>query len=86
MVALTGVLVSVGGGALLATGQQDAAVGQLDDQALFYLRSRGIPLDQARALLTRAFAEEVVQRVSVQAWQQRIEFLLSLKLGGEARA
>ncbi|HEY8210854.1 MAG TPA: Fe-S cluster assembly protein SufD [Myxococcaceae bacterium] len=63
-----------------------AAVGQLDDQALFYLRSRGIPLDRARALLTRAFAEEVVQGLSVQAWQQRIELLLSLKLGGEVRA
>jgi len=62
-----------------------AAVGQLDDQALFYLRSRGIPLAQARGLLTRAFAEEVVQRVPVQAWQRRVEAVLSRKLGGETR-
>jgi Fe-S cluster assembly protein SufD len=60
-----------------------AAVGQLDDQALFYLRSRGIPLDLARGLLTRAFAEEVVQGLSVPEWQRRIEAVLSRKLGGE---
>lgn len=35
-----------------------ATVGQLDAQALFYLRSRGIGLDQARSMLTRAFAAE----------------------------
>ena len=60
-----------------------AAVGQLDDEALFYLRSRGIPLADARGLLTRAFAEEVVQGMAVQAWQRRVEAVLSRKLGGE---
>ena len=63
-----------------------AAVGQLDDQALFYLRSRGIPLAEARALLTRAFAEEVVLGLAVPAWRGRIESALSRKLAGEARA
>jgi Fe-S cluster assembly protein SufD len=63
-----------------------AAVGQLDDQALFYLRSRGIPLAQARALLTRAFAEEVVQGLTIAPLHDRIERLLSVKLGGEALA
>jgi Fe-S cluster assembly protein SufD len=63
-----------------------AAVGQLDDQALFYLRSRGIPLAEARALLTRAFAEEVVLGLAVPAWRGRIESALSRKLSGEARA
>ena len=38
-----------------------AAVGRLDEDALFYLRSRGIGLDAARALLTFAFANEVTQ-------------------------
>lgn len=37
-----------------------ATVGQLDDRALFYLRSRGIPHDQARALLTAAFCRAVL--------------------------
>lgn len=38
-----------------------ATVGELDAAALFYLRSRGIPESDARALLTYAFAEEVIE-------------------------
>ena len=37
-----------------------ATVGQLDTTALFYLRSRGVPVDQARALLTAAFCRETL--------------------------
>ena len=37
-----------------------ATVGQLDTTALFYLRSRGVPADQARALLTAAFCRETL--------------------------
>lgn len=40
-----------------------ATVGQLDADALFYLRSRGLPEEQARSLLTRAFAREVFERI-----------------------
>lgn len=40
-----------------------AAIGDLDADALFYLRSRGIPLAQARALLTEAFLEEALDRL-----------------------
>lgn len=40
-----------------------AAIGHLDHDVLFYLRSRGIGLEQARSLLTRAFAEEVVDQL-----------------------
>lgn len=39
------------------------AIGDLDADALFYLRSRGIPLPQARALLTEAFLEEALARL-----------------------
>ncbi|MSR75223.1 MAG: Fe-S cluster assembly protein SufD [Planctomycetes bacterium] len=39
-----------------------ATNGQLDAESLFYLRSRGIPLAAARILLTRAFADEVIDR------------------------
>jgi Fe-S cluster assembly protein SufD len=38
-------------------------VGNLDQAALFYLQQRGIPLDEARALLTQAFLIEVVDRI-----------------------
>jgi Fe-S cluster assembly protein SufD len=40
-----------------------ATVGQLDEVALFYLRSRGLALDEAKTLLTYAFAADVVQRI-----------------------
>lgn len=46
-------------------------VGALDEQALFYMRSRGIPLDQARALLVQAFIGEVFDAVEdegLRAW------------------
>ena len=38
-------------------------VGNLDESALFYMQQRGIPLDEARALLTQAFLIEVVDRI-----------------------
>lgn len=41
-----------------------ATIGRLDDEALFYLRSRGIELPVARRLLTSAFAGEVVESIS----------------------
>ncbi len=40
-----------------------ATVGRLDDDALFYLRSRGIPHGEARALLVRAFVDEIVATI-----------------------
>jgi Fe-S cluster assembly protein SufD len=42
-----------------------AAVGRLDPEQLFYLRSRGLPEPQARSLLTCAFAAEVLDRIPV---------------------
>ena len=41
-----------------------ATVGRLDDVALFYLKSRGLPAEQARTLLTYAFAADVLQRIA----------------------
>jgi Fe-S cluster assembly protein SufD len=40
-----------------------ATVGQLDNESLFYLRSRGIDLTEAHALLRRAFAEEIYSKI-----------------------
>jgi Fe-S cluster assembly protein SufD len=50
-----------------------ATVGQLDAEAIFYLRSRGIGLAQARALLTFAFANDIVSRVKVEPLRARLE-------------
>ena len=50
-----------------------ATVGQLDPAALFYLRSRGIAEAEARALLTYAFAEQVVDAIPLRSLRQAIE-------------
>jgi Fe-S cluster assembly protein SufD len=50
-----------------------ATVGQLDAVQLFYLQSRGIPLDAARRLLTFAFANDIVGRVKIEAIRAELE-------------
>jgi Fe-S cluster assembly protein SufD len=50
-----------------------AAIGQLDAEQLFYLRSRGIPEPRARKLLTYAFAAELIDRVPVPSLVARLE-------------
>ncbi|MBZ4331962.1 Fe-S cluster assembly protein SufD [Corallococcus sp. AS-1-12] len=60
------------------------AVGRLDDNALFYLRSRGIPKVEAERMLTRAFASELVRAVPEGPVRARVEALLAEKLPGTA--
>lgn len=43
-----------------------ATVGQLDETALYYLRSRGIPVDDARRLLITGFADQAVEEVGIE--------------------
>jgi len=50
-----------------------AAVGQLDDEALFYLRSRGLSVVRARQLLIHAFASEVVSRLPFAPVRERVD-------------
>jgi Fe-S cluster assembly protein SufD len=50
-----------------------AAIGQLDAEQLFYLRSRGLSMERARNLLTYAFAAEVVDRIPVPSLVERLE-------------
>ena len=49
-----------------------ATFGQLDDEALFYLRSRGLPEPTARALLTWTFAHEVLQHIRLEDVRSRV--------------
>jgi Fe-S cluster assembly protein SufD len=53
-----------------------ATVGQLDDDSLFYLRSRGIDADSARSLLIYGFANDIIGRVEVPEMRTRIEHLV----------
>lgn len=59
-----------------------ATVGQLDERALFYLRSRGIPGAQAHALLTAAFARVPFESLSHEALRNHVEQLLLAQLPG----
>ncbi len=61
-----------------------STTGHIDDEALFYLRSRGIGVEAARSLLTYAFASEVVDRVKLGVLQTDLkEFLFERLPGGE---
>jgi len=51
-------------------------IGQLDQEAIFYLRSRGIDLEAARGLLTYAFASEMIGRIKVEPVRAQLEHLL----------
>lgn len=59
-----------------------ATVGQLDSEAMFYLQSRGISREEARAFLIHAFASEVLTSVKVLAVREFVEATLSQKLEG----
>lgn len=63
-----------------------AAVGQLDPQALFYLRSRGIPAAQARALLSYAFTDEVLAAIALEPLRARLQRLVHRRLGSRELA
>ncbi|MEP2239802.1 MAG: SufD family Fe-S cluster assembly protein, partial [Maribacter sp.] len=56
-------------------------IGQLDEDALFYLQSRGIPQKEARALLMYAFANNVLSSVRIPELKIRINKLIAEKLG-----
>lgn len=58
-----------------------ATVGQLDAEAVFYLRSRGIDETAARGLLTYAFANEVIDKIKVEALRVQIEQILYKRFG-----
>lgn len=55
-------------------------VGQLDENVLFYLRSRGIPRDLASALLTYAFVHDVIGRIKLAPLRTRIEDIVVQRL------
>ncbi len=56
-------------------------IGQLDEDALFYLRTRGIPKREAKGLLTYAFANNVLESVAIPSLKTRINKLIANKLG-----
>jgi Fe-S cluster assembly protein SufD len=60
-------------------------VGQLDEAALFYLRSRGVPEAEARSLLIWAFAAEMVDLVGAPSLRARAKSLVAARLPAGTR-
>jgi Fe-S cluster assembly protein SufD len=60
-----------------------ATVGQLDDNAIFYLRSRGICEKSARILLMHAFAKEILDKITISPLMDYTEELVRKRLRGE---
>lgn len=61
-----------------------ATIGQLETNALFYLRSRGIPENEARQMLIRAFAQEIIGQIKPEDFRRLLEGELDAKLKGAA--
>ncbi|HEY5614616.1 MAG TPA: SufD family Fe-S cluster assembly protein, partial [Bacteroidota bacterium] len=57
-----------------------ATIGQLDEEALFYLRSRGIGMNKARDLLIYAFASDVIERITVEPLREELHRILHKRL------
>ncbi len=60
-----------------------ATIGQINEEALFYLRSRGIAEKQARLMMMNAFSYEVVQNIAVEPLRDRINELVEKRLTGD---
>lgn len=60
-----------------------STMGQLDEDALFYIRQRGIGIDNARLLLMYAFAAEVITSISIETLYNRIDDMIKKRLRGE---
>ncbi len=58
-------------------------IGQLDENVLFYMKSRGIGTEEAKAVLTYAFASEVIENISILELQKLAKNLLAKKLNVE---
>ena len=56
-------------------------IGQLDENAMFYMRSRGIPEKEAKGLLMYAFSNNVLNSVKIPEIKQRITKIIATKLG-----
>ena len=59
-----------------------ATVGQLDEDALFYLRARGLGLEQARSVLIHAFAGDLLNHIAIEPIRDRLDDLLLAQLPG----
>lgn len=60
-----------------------STVGQLNDQALLYMRQRGISLSEAQLLLKSAFITEVIDNIPLEALRDRLHIIVDKRMRGE---
>ena len=60
-----------------------ATTGQLDERALFYMRTRGIPEAEARRMLMQAFMADVIDRISLEPLRDRLRHMVERRFAGE---
>ncbi len=60
-----------------------SATGQLDKEALFYMKSRGIPEKRAKTMLMKAFLRDVTDKINVTGYRDYVNFLVSKRLKGQ---
>ena len=60
-----------------------STVGQLNDAALFYMRQRGISLEEAKVLLQNAFINEVIDHMQLEPLRDRLHYLVEKRFRGE---
>ena len=60
-----------------------STIGKLDETALFYMRQRGIPENEARLLLQHAFVNEVLRHVQIEHLQERLSHLVEKRFRDE---
>ena len=60
-----------------------STVGQLNDAALFYMRQRGISLEEATILLQKAFINEVIDKMKLEPLRDRLRYLVEKRFRGE---
>jgi Fe-S cluster assembly protein SufD len=62
-----------------------ASVGPVDEEAVYYFQSRGIPRDEAERLIVTGFFQEVLDRVQVRAVREEAEASIAEEIGGAGR-
>ncbi|MBD5224495.1 MAG: Fe-S cluster assembly protein SufD [Bacteroidales bacterium] len=60
-----------------------ATTGQLDQNALFYMRTRGIPEDEARRMLMQAFMVDVIDSITLEPLRDRLRHMVDRRFAGE---
>ena len=63
-----------------------STIGQIDEEALFYIRSRGISERTARTLLLYAFCDEVLQQIELEPLREQLSDMVKRRLHGELTA